>query len=96
MDLQHVRDGRPADCFDQFASDRRIPAGAGLSARPLAQKLSYDHPFTKRERAKLHKGRRLNRERMDFLLMMPGNIRIVIEADGKQHYAKGDVAAPQS
>jgi very-short-patch-repair endonuclease len=29
----------------------------------------------------------LSRQRMDFLLLLPHHIRIVIECDGKQHYA---------
>ncbi len=37
----------------------------------------------------------LGRERMDFLLLFPGRARVVIEVDGKQHYAEGDVASPR-
>lgn len=37
----------------------------------------------------------LARERMDFLLLVPGGGRVVIEADGKQHYAEGDTASPR-
>lgn len=40
-------------------------------------------------------GRILNRFRMDFLLLLNNNIRIVIEVDGKQHYADNDKASPQ-
>jgi len=29
----------------------------------------------------------LTRQRMDFLMLMPGKVRIVIELDGKQHYS---------
>lgn len=29
---------------------------------------------------------------MDFLLLLPGASRIVLEVDGKQHYANGDIA----
>lgn len=43
--------------------------------------------------------KRLVRQRMDFLMLLPNNQRIVIEIDGKQHYSetkhfspKGDVA----
>lgn len=32
----------------------------------------------------------LSRQRMDFLLLLPRHIRIVIECDGKQHYADRD------
>jgi hypothetical protein len=37
----------------------------------------------------------LLRQRMDFLLLFPGRQRIVIEIDGKQHYAEGDLASPR-
>lgn len=32
---------------------------------------------------------------MDFLLLLPHRQRVVIEIDGKQHYADGDTASPQ-
>ncbi|MEX2260895.1 MAG: hypothetical protein WD696_03030 [Bryobacteraceae bacterium] len=35
----------------------------------------------------------LLRFRMDFLLLLPNNVRVVIEVDGKQHYADDDGAA---
>ncbi|MFJ9760444.1 hypothetical protein [Streptomyces sp. NPDC101149] len=56
--------------------------------------LHYD-PLTRKQRQKLHKGDRLKRERMDFLLMWPGRARVVIEVDGKQHYAEGKTASPR-
>lgn len=54
--------------------------------------LHYD-PRTRRERG----GRPsvLMRERMDFLLLLPRGVRIVLEVDGKQHYAQGDTASPR-
>lgn len=36
----------------------------------------------------------LFRQRMDFLLLLNRNVRVVIEVDGKQHYADGDIASP--
>lgn len=36
----------------------------------------------------------LLRQRMDFLLLLNHGTRVVIEVDGKQHYAKGDAASP--
>jgi hypothetical protein len=35
------------------------------------------------------------RERMDLLLLLPRGVRIVMEVDGKQHYAEGDTASPK-
>lgn len=37
----------------------------------------------------------LARERMDFLVLFPHGGRVVIEVDGKQHYAEGDIASPR-
>lgn len=36
----------------------------------------------------------LVRQRMDFLMLLPEGARVVIEVDGKQHYADGDIASP--
>lgn len=54
--------------------------------------LHYD-PRTRRERG--GQPSVLMRERLDFLLLLPHGVRIVLEADGKQHYAQGDVASPR-
>ncbi|MFF4617710.1 hypothetical protein [Nonomuraea jabiensis] len=54
--------------------------------------LHYD-PRTRRQR--LGKPGALLRERMDFLLLLPHGVRIVIELDGQQHYAEGDAASPR-
>jgi len=52
--------------------------------------LHYD-PYTVRER----NGQKvLDRQRMDFLLLLPNSHRVVIEVDGKQHYAINDTASP--
>lgn len=53
--------------------------------------LHYD-PYTIREQPD---GSSLVRQRMDFLLLLPHRQRVVIEVDGKQHYADGDVARPE-
>lgn len=54
--------------------------------------LHYD-PYTLRELAD-RAGQVLQRQRMDFLMLFADRSRIVIEVDGKQHYADGDVASP--
>src|SRR5439155_20343754 len=46
--------------------------------------LHYD-PYTLKH---LPDGKRLPRQRMDFLMLFPNNVRIVLEVDGKQHYSK--------
>lgn len=54
--------------------------------------LHYD-PYTLRELA-ARNGQVLARQRMDFLLLFADRSRVVIEVDGKQHYADGDTASP--
>lgn len=53
--------------------------------------LHYD-PYTARELIQP----RLPRQRMDFLILFSGYERVVIEVDGKQHYAVGDKADPKT
>jgi very-short-patch-repair endonuclease len=53
--------------------------------------LHYD-PYTLKQ---LQARRRLVRQRMDFLFLLSDRIRIVIEIDGKQHYAEEDTASPR-
>ncbi|MFZ6638545.1 hypothetical protein ACO0LL_02330 [Undibacterium sp. TC4M20W] len=55
--------------------------------------LHYD-PFTQSERAKLGKDSVLSRQRMDFLMLLDGRIRVVIEVDGQQHYSESGKASP--
>ncbi|GAA0977435.1 hypothetical protein ENKNEFLB_02115 [Nocardioides aquaticus] len=55
--------------------------------------LHYD-PYDQRTRRKLSSGTVLGRQRMDFLLLFSDRQRVVIEVDGKQHYAEGDRASP--
>ncbi|MEG3922486.1 hypothetical protein [Microcoleus sp. POL10_C6] len=53
--------------------------------------LHYD-PYTWEQ---LKGVKRLSRQRMDFLLLLPYRKNIVIEIDGKQHYSENDKANPQ-
>jgi hypothetical protein len=46
--------------------------------------LHYD-PYTIKQ---LSNGKRLPRQRMDFLMLLPNNVRVVLEVDGKQHYSR--------
>jgi hypothetical protein len=52
--------------------------------------LHYD-PYTRRQRGD---EQFLARQRMDFLLMLEQGVRIVIEIDGRHHYAVQDASAP--
>jgi hypothetical protein len=55
--------------------------------------LHYD-PYTRAEVA-ARAGEELPRQRMDFLLLFPDRVRVVIEVDGKQHYSTDDGAEPR-
>ncbi|MFI6816103.1 hypothetical protein ACIBG7_27115 [Nonomuraea sp. NPDC050328] len=72
----------------------RYGGEAGHQQPPLLPQvyLHYD-PRTRRER--LGQPGVLLRERMDFLLLLPHDVRIVIELDGQQHYAEGEIASPR-
>jgi hypothetical protein len=61
----------------------------------LPQVYLHFDPFTRAQRRALGKPDYLSRERMDFLLLLPNGVRIVLEVDGKQHYADGDRASPE-
>lgn len=55
--------------------------------------LHYD-PLDQRTRRASANGAPLARQRMDFLMLFSDRKRVVIEVDGKQHYAVGDTATP--
>ncbi len=74
---------------------RHYPINETGAAYPALLPQVYLHldPRTRSERG--GKDSVLGRERMDFLLLLPGAERIVLEVDGKQHYAEGNVASPR-
>lgn len=78
-----------AERFLFYAFVGRYAEPDGMSQPALLPQV-YVHfdPLTERQRQLLQKPRRLARERMDFLLLLPGGVRIVIEVDGKHHYAR--------
>lgn len=59
----------------------------------LPQVYLHFDPLTRKQRGGRHSV--LARERMDFLLLLPNAVRIVLEVDGKQHYANGEEASPR-
>lgn len=66
--------------------------GFGLPALIPQVYLHYD-PKSVRQRL-AEDGKRLERQRMDFLLLLPGQHRVVIELDGIQHYSDNGEAKP--
>jgi hypothetical protein len=53
--------------------------------------LHYD-PYTAKTRVEPGP---LTRQRMDFLLLLPNRVRVVLEVDGQQHYSVNGKASPQ-
>ena len=53
--------------------------------------LHYD-PYTL---AELQENTVLERQRMDFLMLLPQRVCVVIEVDGKQHYSLGSTSSPK-
>lgn len=90
--LASLHDSPPEQLlFDTYFRRIRDRLGAVLPALIPQVYLHYD-PYTVRHR----RGKRaLPRQRMDFLLLLPRNRRIVLEIDGKHHYADGNAASPQ-
>lgn len=78
--------------FRTYCERYKTDQAAALPALLPQVYLHYD-PLTWRQRG--GKPGVLPRERMDFLLLLPGQVRVVIEVDGKQHYAVKDTASPQ-
>ena len=77
--------------FFTYFKEFKTKLGENLPALVPQVYLHYD-PKTLKE---LQGRRRIPRERMDFLMLFSDRSRVVIEVDGKQHYANGDIASPQ-
>ncbi|MCW2835118.1 MAG: hypothetical protein JWN68_3071 [Nocardioides sp.] len=78
--------------FDAYAA--RYKEGFNIPALIPQVYLHFD-PVTQRARRAAANGSPLARQRMDFLLLFSDRQRVVIEVDGKQHYAKGSTASPE-
>ncbi len=77
--------------FRTYFSHLRPILGEQLPALIPQVYLHYD-PFSMRELARQAQEQRLPRQRMDFLMLLPHRHRIVLEIDGKHHYADDDRA----
>ena len=77
--------------FNIYFTQFRNELGDALLALIPQVYLHYD-PYTI---SQLSNGKRLARQRMDFLLLFSNHIRVVLEVDGKQHYAEQEQASPQ-
>jgi very-short-patch-repair endonuclease len=77
--------------FDTYYRVFRNQLGEKLPALIPQVYLHYD-PYTLRH---LGGSKRLVRQRMDFLILFSNHDRVVVEVDGKQHYANANEASPQ-
>jgi hypothetical protein len=77
--------------FQVYYQRYRKELGERLPALIPQVYLHYD-PYTRRKRGD---EQFLARQRMDFLLMLDQGVRIVIEIDGRHHYAVEDTKAPE-
>lgn len=78
--------------FDAYAA--RYKDGFNIPALIPQVYLHFD-PATQRARQTSGlSGSPLARQRMDFLILFSSRHRVVLEVDGKQHYASGDTANP--
>jgi hypothetical protein len=89
--LRSLDDGPEKLVLRTYAKRYRPAGGFDLPALVPQVYLHYD-PYTKAERGA--EGKVLSRQRMDFLMLFPNGSRVVIEIDGKQHYASGVKADP--
>lgn len=74
--------------FNAYCRLYRMPGGWDLPALIPQVYLHYS-PYTKRWIQQHGEGEEI-RQRMDFLLLFPHQVRIVIEVDGIQHYSSSD------
>jgi very-short-patch-repair endonuclease len=82
--------------FKAYFKGFRTLLGDTLPALVPQVYLHYD-PMTLRELRERGESRRFDVQRMDFLLLLPHGVRVVVEIDGRQHYSTGiDVSAKPS
>lgn len=77
--------------MSQYFKTLRTRLGEKLPALIPQVYLHYD-PYTIKQREGLGP---LPRQRMDFLLLLQRERRVVLEIDGKQHYSEGDQSSPR-
>ena len=73
--------------------NRQPIRGGGAALIPQVY-LHFDPVTQSARRSAGQSGSPLARQRMDFLILFSSRHRVVLEVDGKQHYANGDTASP--
>lgn len=79
--------------FDAYAA-RYKDYGFDIPALIPQVYLHFDPATHLSRRTSGQSGSPLARQRMDFLILFSSRHRVVLEVDGKQHYANGDTASP--
>ncbi|MDO5366852.1 hypothetical protein [Kocuria sp.] len=79
--------------FDTYAA-RYKGDQFGIPALIPQVYLHFDPTTQLARRAAGQSGSPLARQRMDFLILFSSRHRVVLEVDGKHHYAKGEIASP--
>lgn len=79
--------------FDAYAARYRDEAFDTPALIPQVY-LHFDPSTQLARRTAGQSGSPLARQRMDFLILFSSRHRVVLEVDGKQHYANGDTASP--
>lgn len=74
--------------FKAYFKVLRLQLGDALPALVPQVYLHYD-PLTLREIRDRGHTRRFDVQRMDFLLLLPRGVRVIVEIDGQQHYSTG-------
>ncbi len=74
--------------FSAYFTIFKARLGEGLPALVPQVYLHYD-PVSLRQLRARGDGRRFDVQRMDFLMLLPLGVRVVLELDGQQHYSTG-------
>ncbi len=85
--LRSLGDNVPEKLVLRTYAQRFLPDGGFQLPALVPQVYLHYDPYTKAELGP--DGQVLGRQRMDFLMLFPDGSRVVIEIDGKQHYASG-------
>lgn len=72
--------------FAAYFRTLRTTLGDALPALVPQVYLHYD-PLTLQQLVARGEHRRFDVQRMDFLLLLPGGVRVILEVDGQQHYS---------
>ena len=92
--LESMPDSVPERClFEAYFTELRPIYGANLPAMIPQVYVHYD-PMTVSMLKKRGDNQRFEKQRMDFLLLLPQSARVILEVDGIQHYSSNRKPSP--